>query len=208
MSAVQSKVQICNLAISGLGNRNTIMNIDTPKTDKEIVMSLWYDVCRQYTLKKIMPNFALNRVVVSELTVPDAYKPAYAYAYEYPVRALRILGMNDIDTTDNPPTIEAGMILTNIEFTDGLVLRIVDDVEDVSKFSVEFVIQLAKEIEKRTAASITQDPGKKAAAIKEAMVEEQNTSALNSQENKPIRRSVSRFKQARNFYPSDNPTKR
>lgn len=203
MSAITSKTQICNLANSGLGNRNTVNNIDTPKTDKELVFALWYDICRQWVLKTMMPNFALDRIVVSAKTVPAGYINAYAYAWEYPNSALRILGMNNIDCIETPPTVEGNTIYTNTAFPDGLTLRIVRDVTDVPSMSVEFVMQLAKELEKRVAAAITQDPAKKAAAAKEVIAEAANTSAVNAMENKPIRRSVSRFRQARNSWPSD-----
>ena len=198
MAAITTAEQICNLANSGLGNRNTIMDITTPKTDKEIVFSVWYDICRQLVLKTMMPNFALDRVVVSQVDVPAGYAKAYRWAWEYPNSALRILGMNDIDVTDDPPTIEGNIVFTNTDYTaSGLTLRIVRDVTDVTSMSVEFIMQLAKELEKRTAAAITQDPAKKAAAAKEAQAEMANTSALNAQENKPIRRSTSRFRQSR-----------
>lgn len=209
MAAITSKTDICNLAISGLGNRNTISNIDTPKTDKELVMALWYDPCRQLVLKTMMPNFALNRIVVSEKTVPDGYADSYAYAFEYPNRCLKLLGIGDIDCSEyNRPTIESGLIFTNTAYPDGMTIRFIDDVKDVSSMSIEFIFQLAKELEKRTALAITQDPSKKATALKEAISEAANTTALNAQENKPIRHSVSRFRQARNSYPSDNPSKR
>lgn len=209
MSAIITPEQICNLANSGLGNRNTIMNITTPKTDKEVVFSIWYDICRQLVLKTMMPNFALDRVVVSQKTVPDGYTNDYAYAWEYPNGALRVLGMNAIDTTDEPPTIEGNTIYTNIDFTtSGLTLRIVRDITDVSSMSVEFIMQLAKELEKRTAAAITQDPQKKAAAAKDAAMEAANTSALNAMENKPIRKSVSRFRASRYFNVSTQQSKK
>lgn len=83
MAAFNSKVQICNLANGSLGIRNSINNIDTPKTDKEIIYSLWYDMVRQHMLKMLMPNFALDRAIVSAKTVPAAYVDFYAYAYEY-----------------------------------------------------------------------------------------------------------------------------
>ena len=94
MSAITSKVQLCNLALGGVGNRNTIMNIDTPKTDKEVIFAQWYDVVRQLCLKTILPNFALTRVIVSTKTVPTAYLELYQYALEYPVTCLKVLGIN------------------------------------------------------------------------------------------------------------------
>lgn len=208
MAAITTAEQICNLALSGLGNRNTVNNIVTPKTDKELVFALWYDICRQWVLKTMMPNFALDRIVVSQKTVPAGYVNDYAYAWEYPNSALRILGMNSIDCIDTPPTVEGNLIFTNTPYPDGLTLRVVKDITDVTIMSVEYIIQLAKELEKRTAAAITQDPAKKAAAAKEVVAEAANTTALNAQENKPIRRSTSRFRQARAYNVSTQPSKK
>lgn len=209
MSAITTAEQICNLANSGLGNRNTIMNITTPKTDKEEVFSLWYDICRQLVLKTMMPNFALDRVVVSEKTVPVAYQQAYAFACEYPNQCLKLLGIGNIDAEEGKNYIvEGNTIYTNIDITGGAYLRIVRDITDVPSMSVEFTIQLAKELEKRTAAAITQDPNKKAAAAKEAMSESANTSALNAMENKPIRKSTSRFRASRAYNVSTQQSKK
>lgn len=209
MSAVTSKVQICNLALSGpLGNRNTVMNIDTPKSDKEIVFAQWYDVVRQMVLKTMMPNFALYRLTVSQVTPPDGYATSYSYAYEYPNRCLKLLGIGDIDATDTPPyAVENGMIFTNLEYTDGMPIRIIDDVTDVSRFSADFVIQFAYELGKYTGLALTQDINKKKEAQKDAQIYGANSSALNAQENKPIRRSVSRFRQARDYNVPMNPSK-
>lgn len=209
MSAITTKVDICNLANGSLGNRNTLNNIDTPKTDKEIVYSLWYDIIRQLTLKTMMPNFALYRLVVSAVTVPPGYTDSYSFAYEYPNRCLKLLGIGSIDCNDsNRPTIEGGIIFTNTEYPDGMPIRIIDDVDDVTRMTPEFIITFASELGKRTALSTTQDAGKKAGAAKDAMTDGINASALNAQENKPIRRSTSRFRQARYATPLDNPEKR
>lgn len=198
MSAVTSKVQICNLANSGVGNRNTIMNIDTPKTDKEFVFAQWYDPIRQLCLKTLMPNFALDRVVVSTKTVPTAYANSYTAALEYPNDCLKLLGLGDIDFTDDKkPTVEGNTIYTNLDVTSGGYLRIVKDITDVTMFTPEFVIYFASELGKRTALAITQDPTKKKMAMADAAVDAMNTTALNAQENKPVRRSVSRFRAAR-----------
>lgn len=197
MAALTSKVQICNLANGSLGNRNTINNIDTPKTDKEIVYSLWYDTIRQLVLKTQMPNFALNRIVVSQVTVPAGYTKAYSFAYEYPNRCLRLLGIGDIDCIDDPPTVENSMIFTNVDYSSAAYIRFVDDVTDVSRFTPEFIISFATELSKWTSLSTTQDPGKKADARKEAMLQAANATAVNAMENKPIRRNTSRFRAAR-----------
>lgn len=197
MAAFNSKVQICNLANGSLGIRNSINNIDTPKTDKEIIYSLWYDMVRQHMLKMLMPNFALDRAIVSAKTVPAAYVDFYAYAYEYPSYCLKLLGMGAIDCINDPPTVEGGIIYTNTYFENGCPIRFIRDIVDVTVMTPDFIMTFAAVLGKCTALSTTQDPGKKASMLKDAALEFANSTAQNAQENKPIRKSHSRFRQAR-----------
>lgn len=197
MPAFNSKVQVCNLANGSLGLKNSINNIDTPKSDKEIIYSQWYDITRQYLLKMLMPNFALSRIIAPAVTVPAAYTEFYAYAYAYPVTCLKLLGIGRIDCTRDPPTIENGIIFTNVQYADGAPLRIVADITDVTQFSPDFIFVFAAVLGKCTALSTTQDPGKKASLLKDAAAEFANSTAQNSQENKPVRVSRSRFRHAR-----------
>lgn len=197
MPAINSKIQICNLANGSLGNRNSINNIDTPRTDKELVYAQWYDITRQYMLKVLMPNFALNRMIVSQKTVPAGYAASYGYAYEYPTRCLKLLGIGDIDCIKNPPTVENNLIFTNTLYTGGANIRFIDDIDDVSAMTPDFIFSFSAVLGKCTALSTTQDPAKKASMLKDAVSEIANSTALNAQENKPIRRSYSRFRAAR-----------
>lgn len=197
MPALNSKVQICNLANGSLGLKNSINNIDTPKSDKEVIYALWYDITRQYMLKLLMPNFSLARDVVAAVTVPAAYVNDYSYAYAYPINCLKLLGLGPIDTEDDPPTIENNMIFTNTFFDSGAPIRFIADIVDVSRFTPDFIFAFATVLGKCTALSTTQDSGKKAALLKEAASEFMNTTAQNAQENKPVRRSVSRFRESR-----------
>lgn len=208
MAAITSKVDVCNLANGSLGNRNGINNIDTPKTDKEIVYSLWYDIVRQLLLKSLRPNFALQRLVVSAKTVPVAYALQYGYAFEYPNRCLALLGIGAVDCVDDPPTVEAGLILTNTPYPDGCPIRFVDDVTNVTQMSPEFIMAFAAELGKRTALSTTQDMNKKQSAAKDAQLEGMNAMAMSGFENKPVRISNSRFRRARFYNPGYNPVKK
>lgn len=208
MSAITSKVDICNLANGSLGNRNTINNIDTPKTDKEIVYALWYDIVRQYMLKVIAPNFALDRRVVSAVAVPTAYALEYGYAYEYPSDCLRLLGIGRVDCVSDPPTVENGKIFTNTQYADGAPLRFVRDVDNPTEMTADFIMTFAAVLSKCTALSTTQDPVKKAAALKDSLAEVMNTTAMNAMENKPVRVSNSRFRAARYGTPGYNSEKR
>lgn len=197
MADFNAPEQICNLANGSLGLKNSINSIENPQTDKEIVYAQWYDITRQYLLRALMPNFSLNRIVVSAKTVPAGYVSFYGYAYEYPVRCLRLLGIGSIDCLTNPPTVENGLIFTNQCFDSGMPIRFVDDITDVTQMPADFIFTFATVLGKVTALSNTQDPGKKASLLKDAVTEMMNTMAQNSQENKPIKRSISRFRQSR-----------
>ena len=209
MSAFNSKVQICNLAAGAQGLKNSINNIDTPTSDKEIVFSQWYDITRQHVLKFLMPNFALQRVVLAPLpTVPLAYQSqlggsfgggqgGYGYAYPVPANCLKVLGLGPIDSQETSPTIEGGIIYTNVYYNNGPVLRFIADITDVTQFTPDFIMTFASILGKLTAMVNTQDPSKKASLLKDAMQEWTNSTAQNAQENKPMRRSRSRFREAR-----------
>lgn len=197
MSAFNSKTQICNLANGSLGLRNSINNIDTPKTDKELIYSLWYDITRQYMLKFLMPNFALARTTVAQVSMSSTYANYYTYAYAYPSFCLKLLGMGAIDCIENPPTVEGNVIYTNTYFPNGCDIRYINDVTDVTQFTPDFIMAFAAVLGKCTAMSATQDPSKKASLLKDAATEFANSTAQNAQENKPIRKSHSRFKRAR-----------
>jgi|GEM_PF-825923 len=205
MAAFNSKVQICNLANGSLGLRNSINNIDTPTSDKELIYSLWYDITRQHCLKMLMPNFALARATVSAVTLVPPYSNYYQYAWEYPSYCLKLLGIGAIDCIDDPPTVEGGVIYTNVAPTanygtvtpSGCDIRFINDVTDVASFTPDFIMAFAAILGKCTALSSTQDPGKKASLLKDATMEFINSTAQNAQENKPIRKSHSRFRRAR-----------
>jgi hypothetical protein len=146
----------------------------------------------------MMPNFALDRVTVSSKALPAEYAASYGYCWEKPVYALKILGIGLIDEKRRYDyAVEGDSIYTTENFDGGLPIRIIRDVTDVSAMSPEFVIAFAKELEKRITPPVTQDPSKKKMATSEAAVEVSNATALNAQENPPIRRSESKFRAAR-----------
>lgn len=198
MPAFNSKVQVCNLAAGAQGLKNSINNIDTPTSDKEIVFAQWYDITRQQVLKFLMPNFALARQILAPLpAVPAAYACEYRYAYQAPSNCLKVLGLGPIDSQETKPTYEGGVIFTNVFYTNGPTLRFIADITDVTQFTPDFIMTFASILGKLTAMVNTQDPSKKASLLKDAMQEWTNSTAQNAQENKPMRMSRSRFREAR-----------
>lgn len=198
MPAFNSKVQICNLAAGAQGLKNSINNIDTPRSDKEIIFAQWYDITRQYMLKFLMPNFALLRKQVAQLSIiPPAYAQFYAAAYPVPSDCLKVLGLGPIDSEDAKPTVEGNTIYTNVYYASAPVLRYIGDITDVTQFSPDFVLAFATVLGKLTAMVNTQDPAKKQSLLQDAVMEWKNSTAQNAQENKPMRYSRSRFREAR-----------
>lgn len=197
--AINTKIDICNLAIGLLGNYPDIENIDTPEDGVEATCALWYDVTRQKLLRLLIPNFSMSRRIVSQLSsTPDF---GYAYAYEYPNDCLRVLGFGDIDAKDKEFVIESMNNITTIQLdddlTEGLPLRFIQDVTDVGRFSSEFKILLSKALAVNIAPNLTQDM-KKAQIIEASLPSAiSEASGINAQENPPIRKSDSKFRQAR-----------
>lgn len=207
MSAITSKVEICNLALGLLGNYGTVSDIDVPVDDKELTFAKWYDIVRQYVLKKSMPNFALSRRVVAQVAV-TADDFGYNYAYEYPSDCLKVLGLNEIDLKEGDYAVEGNRIFVNDNYDSGAKLRFIRDIETVASFSPEFVMLLANYLAAFTALEITQDPNKSAELKATLPAVDLDASSINAQENPPIRISNSRFRQARYSNVPRNPTKR
>ncbi len=205
--AINTKTDLCNMAISLMGDTtSTISSIDTPTNDKERVFSLWYDISRQYALKLLMPNFALERITVSQLAeTPDF---GYAFFYEYPNTALKVLGVGEIADKANDYVIESTplgvmAIAHDYDYTDGMPIRIIRDVTDINRFSPETKLLIARVLAANTCLAITQDANKAAKLAAELPSHISTASGLNAQENRPIRISNSRFKAAKfNFNPN------
>lgn len=203
--AITSDVGIANLALSNLGNYGTIDSLSSPVNDKELTFAARYDICRQTLLKTVMPNFALARIIVSQKTTTPAF--GYEFYYEYPNDCLKILGIGEIPDKTNDYSVEndgEGLaIATDADEEDGLQVRYILDVSDVTQFSPEFKTLFGWQLAADCCMDITQDAAK-AKAFHESMPARYSAlSGLNAQENRPIRISRSRFASARfNSFPN------
>lgn len=205
MVAINSKNDICNMTLSHLGNYGTVSDIDTPQNNKEIVFALWYDITRKATLALLMPNFALARKRVSRAVLTPVF--GYKYAYEYPLDCVKLLGINNLDEKEYDYSKEGNYIWTDELYEDGMPIRYVKNITDVTAMTDEFKIELALELVPHVALPITQDAQKSDMIIRQLPALRASLSAINAQENKPIRISHSKFKQARQFTPRTNPRK-
>ena len=195
MADVTSPIHICNLALSNLGNTGSVNSIETPTSDLEVYCALWYDLSRRLALKKAQPNFALSRRRVA-LVDEEAPYP-FDYVYEYPSDCLKVLGIGAVEDKTNNYTVEGNRIYTSVEYTDGMPIRFIRDVEDVATFSPEFVDFLALVLASKIALPVTQDAAKAAALKQYIPIDLSEVSGLNAQENMPIRKSISKFMESR-----------
>lgn len=188
------------MALGMLGNKDTISNIDTPTNDKERTFALWYDVCRKMTLKVLMPNFASTRLVVSQLAETPPF--GYAYYYEYPITALRVFGIGNVEDKENNNNFErtplgVKAIGHDTDYTEGMPIRIVVDVTDINSWTPDAIFLLAQYLAAYTAGVIKQDAALGSSLIQALPAAISLSSGLNAQENVPIRISNSRFKASR-----------
>ena len=196
--AINSDADICNMALGHLGNYGTVSSIETPETDIERTFALWFSVSRETLLKLVMPNFSLTRkrsARVTDYTADDS--EGYSYAYQKPNDMLKLLGIGSANIKDNSYSVEDEYVYTNELYSTGAYLRYVKNITDVSKFSAEFKDLLALYLASKVCLPLTQDPVKQQAINQQLSAAMMTVSAINAQENRPVIRSTSRFRQAR-----------
>jgi hypothetical protein len=191
-----TKVEICNLALSRLGGMGSIEDIDNPVKEAEIVCSKWYDVSRRTALSQMMPSFAKKRACWPQAA---SYKPAfgYQYAYKYQGDCLKLLGVGNLYEKENTYTIEDGYILTNEFYPDGLPVRYIQNVSDISRFSDDFVSIFAWFLARDICMELTENAEKFNMLENILPMKIAEVCGVDSQENKPIRIERSLLKSAR-----------
>ena len=196
--AINSDADICNMALGHLGNYGTVSSIETPETDIERTFALWFGVSRETLLKLVMPNFALARIRAGRVTdyVADSTE-GYSYAYQKPNDMLKLLGIGSADIKDNSYSVEGEYIITDELYPTGAYLRYIKNVKDVSKWSAEFKDLQALYLAAKTCLPITQDAVKQQALNAQLQIAMMTVSAINAQENRPVIRNTSRFRQSR-----------
>lgn len=202
---MNAKTEICQLSQSRLGNISLVSDIDNPETPAEKAYAKWYDVCREDLLKTLMPNFALCRVIAPKLDEKPAF--GWNFAYQYPNDCLKVLGIGETQNKENNYAVETlpsgnMAVLSDDELSYGMPLRYIRNIENVGKFSPEFVMLLSWALAYNTCIEITKDYDKLSYIEKVMPSKLSSASSVNAQENKPVRVNTSKFKQARYI---DNP---
>lgn len=192
----KTKTEICNLANSRLGGMGSVENIDNPEKDTEVVYSKWYDVSRRTALRQMMPSFAKKRALWARVA---GYTPAfgYQYAYKYSKSCLKILGVGNLYEKSNNYVVEDGYILTNEYYEKGLPVRYIYDVEDISKFSDDFISLFAWILARDVCLELTDSPEKFSMIENILPTKIAEVCGVDAQENKPIRIERSNLRASR-----------
>lgn len=135
---MDTKVTVCNLALSRFGNKGSVENLDNPTKQTEVVCAKWYDIARKTALKHMMPSFARKREIwAQDISFVPAF--GYEYAYKYKAECLKILGIGNLYEKYNNYAIEGEHLLTNVLYENGLPVRYVADVTNANKFTPDFI---------------------------------------------------------------------
>ncbi len=197
MSAPNSPIDICRLALDLLKQRAVIASITNPTTTEEIVCARWYDATRRALLRKHFWVFARTRAAIQR----DSVTPPFGYsdAYNLPNNYLRKHFIGD-DSTNNyikDYEIEGRQILINNSGASSLNIGYIIDMTTVGKFDALFVLLFAAELAAKIAYAFTG---------KNTIIERlENTlatlrieaKAVNGQDRPPKRIQSSKFQNAR-----------
>lgn len=144
-----SVVEICNMALSQLGNA-TIQSLDEASNEAKYC-KLHYAQARQAALSAHAWNFAVKRAYLAQVSgFEDDY---YEYAYTKPSKCLRVLKILP-ETLDNPNefVVHEKNILCNVEDAQA---EYISDIEDVNSFDALFIDALVYKLAERIAIPLT-----------------------------------------------------
>lgn len=151
-----TQTDICNFALSKIGNSKKTVNIDQPVTAEDKACALWYDNTRQVALRTGLFNFSVKRAI---LALPVENTPAFGWSYQYklPQDCLKLLGIGS-PGDDYDYDVEGGYILTDYNFEGKLPIRYIRDVKDPNEYDALFIkyfstllaVELASDVNKNS----------------------------------------------------------
>ena len=168
-----SEVDICNLALSHLGDTSTVASLDPPEGSAQAEhCARFYPIARDSLLEMHPWGFATKRVQLAQL---GTGWPEWDYAYSQPSDALNIIAVLPPDATDdysqglgNVPLAAGGAYVpqayscevdaygADVIYTDqaDAVLRYTAVVTDTTKFSPLFIASLSHHLASMLAGPI------------------------------------------------------
>lgn len=164
-----TSIDICNLALSYLGNTRSITSMSEQSTEA-ILCNRFFNISRESLLKIFPWNFAVKE---SALTLSTAgTSNTYTYVYSYPIDCLRVLKVfsansgniiNDYNVCYLHEDVDIKSIVCDV--VDAQISYIVD-IQDSSAMPSEFIDALALTLASRLALPLTSD-GRMAQSIQQ-----------------------------------------
>lgn len=197
--AITTEVQICNLALSQLG-QSPIASIETPTTTAETVCSLHFAQTRKEVLRSHVFNFSKK---LSTLTVDATKTPAFGFTYAYalPNDFVRLLALGDISLDDDIDhkeyEISDGYIFTDYEDGGTLNITYVYNCTTVTKYDALFTKLLYLQLASDVAYAFTAKPSMIRQLEDRLQQAEIKAAAVAGQEKKPRRIERSYWKRRR-----------
>lgn len=154
-----SEVEICNLALTKVGNLTITALTDGTKEAR--ACKVYYPLMRNELLAGHPWNFAMARADISALLLAT---PAFQwdFAYTVPADCLRVW---ELYGTDAEWVVEQGQFLTNQE--EEIFIRYIFKLEDSLKFSPSFDCCLAQRLAAELATKLADDK-----ALRQALLQE------------------------------------
>ena len=140
-----TEVDICNLALSRLGDTADVLAISPPEASPQAVYcARFYPVARDSLLERHAWGFATQHVTLSELVSNGARGWAHAYATPTNlVRAIDVLRQNDREPQDYALERSADGSVVLLTDVPDAVLRYTQRVTNTAQFSPLFIDALA-----------------------------------------------------------------
>jgi hypothetical protein len=167
-----SDVDICNLALSHIGQDANITSISPPDGSFEAdKAAMFYPIARDELLEKHAYRFALRRETLAAFASNPSTQ--WSYAYAIPNKCLRPLAVLLVGATDDsapqPYDIETAadgqqILLTNAPA--GATLKFIMQQTDTTKFTPLFVVALSWRTAAYLAGPITKDLKQKDGCLK------------------------------------------
>lgn len=142
-----SEVDICNLALSKLGEQTIIALTEDSKSAR--VCNLFYSDTRDSLLRSHPWNFAIKRVELAKLTTTPIY--GFDSEFQLPSDCLRVM-YTDLQSSNQDFRVEGKKLLAN---SDSIRIEYISRVEDTTQFDASFVDALWMLLASRIAYNIS-----------------------------------------------------
>jgi hypothetical protein len=156
---MSTKTQICNLALSHLGQTKRIANVDTEQSQEASLFRVLYETARDVVLKEYEWPFATKLATLA--LIEEEPNSEWAFSYRYPsdcIKFMRILSGTRADTNSSRIPYKVShdsigkIIYCDYENAEG---EYIEGITDTSLFSPDFVMALSFYLSSLAAPALT-----------------------------------------------------